>query len=438
MAKTASAARPGTAPAQTRDWYRWYVLAILTLSQTCHGIDRAIIGLVLNPVGQEFGLSDKQLGLLAGLAYGAFFALAALPFGLAVDRFNRRNLMSAALALWSGATALCGLATGFWTLFLGRAAVGTAEAAGSPTGMSLLSDYFDRDRRATAIGLWYLSSGLGLAIAFVAGGAIVALYDWRWAFFAAGIPGLLLAPLLFATVREPPRGVFDRQVNAGEEEADPGSLPHRLAALLARAGLAHCIAAIVLIATGIYGMSTWLTTFLIRVHDLPIARAGLLVAIAYGVLGSIGGIAVGWLADAMNARRGGFEPARTVRFGAVIPFLTALTGLLTVAATNRDASLAFMMACGLFSASYNGPVYAAIVHLSGPRLRGLAVSCVQLGANLIGVGAGAFLIGAVSDGIGGTRGIAWGIALAMVCVVWGGIHLLLAARAIDRQAAARA
>src|SRR3546814_1012888 len=108
------------------------------------------------PVGKEFGLSDGELGFLAGFAYGIFFAIAALPFGIAVDRYNRRNLMTIALTMWSGATALCGLAVGFWTLFLGRAAVGTAEVAGSPTGMSLLSDYFAKDKRSTAIGIWYL------------------------------------------------------------------------------------------------------------------------------------------------------------------------------------------------------------------------------------------------------------------------------------------
>ena len=116
--------------------YRWYVLAILTIAQTCHGIDRAIIGLVLKPVGSEFQLTGAQLGLLAGVAYGVPFALAAIPFGYAVDRYNRKTLMSAALAAWSGATAISGAATGFWSMLAGRAAVGVAEAGGSPTGMS--------------------------------------------------------------------------------------------------------------------------------------------------------------------------------------------------------------------------------------------------------------------------------------------------------------
>ncbi|CAM8672814.1 D-galactonate transporter [Sphingobium sp. AntQ-1] len=413
--------------------YPWYVLGILTLAQTCHGIDRAIIGLVLAPVGREFALTDGQLGILAGFAYGIFFALAALPFGMAVDRWNRRNLMAAALTLWSGATALCGLATGFWTLVIGRAAVGTAEAGGSPTGMSLLSDYFGEDRRATAIGIWYLSSGIGLAIAFVVGGAIVQNVGWRWAFVAAGVPGLLLAPILLLTVREPRRGALDAPAPAQRD--DPAGLMQRIGLLAARPGLLYCIGAIVLIAAGIYGMSTWLTTFLIRVHDMPIARAGTLIAIAYGGLGSLGGFLAGWVIDAINRRRGGFDPARTALFGAFIPLLTAVTGIATMLVQDLQPMLVLMMACGFLSASYNGPIYAVIVTIAGPRLRGLAVSVVQLGANLIGVGAGTYLIGAVSDYVGGNEGVAWGIGTAMLFTFAGGLMLLMASRAIRRSPA---
>ena len=134
--------------------------------------------------------------------------------------------------------------------------------------------------------------------------------------------------------------------------------------------------------------------------------------------------------DLLNRRRGGFNPVRTALFGAMIPFATALTGLGTVYFDNLGQVIAAMLMCGFFSASYNGPVYSVIVHQAGPRLRGLAVSLVQLGANLIGVGAGTYLIGAVSEAVGGTRGVAWGIGFAMIFVAWGGLHLLLATRSI--------
>ncbi len=413
--------------------YSWAVLGVLTAVQTSHGIDRAIIGLVLEPLGRDFELSDGQLGVLAGFAYGIFFALAAIPFGVAVDRFNRRNIMAAALTVWSAATAFCGLASGFWSLFVGRSMVGIAEAAGSPTGISILSDYFDKDRRATAIGIWYLSSGIGLAIAFIVGGAIVQTYGWRWAFMAAGIPGLVLMPVLLLAVREPVRGGLDEKLPAsGQPIAAEAGLRARIGELLSRPGLAHCILAIVLIATGIYGMSTWLTTFLIRVHGFEISDAGMLIAIAYGVLGSVGGLAAGWAVDMLNRRKGGFRPDRTALFGAIIPFASALTGLGTVYFQDVTLVIVSMLTCGFFSASYNGPIYSVIAHQAGPKLRGLAVSLVQLGANLIGVGAGAYLIGAISEAVGGTRGVAWGIGFAMIFVAWGGIHLLLATRSIKR------
>lgn len=407
--------------------YRWYVLAILTIAQTCHGIDRAIIGLVLKPLGSEFQLTGAQLGLLAGVAYGVPFALAAIPFGYAVDRYNRKTLMSAALAAWSGASAISGAATGFWSMLAGRAAVGVAEAGGSPTGMSLLSDYFGTDKRATAIGIWYLSSGVGFALAFFVGGWVVETYGWRWAFVAAGIPGLLLAPILFLTVREPTRGQQDAPV-----EQKDAPLGQRLKDLLARPGIAYAIAAITCIATGIYGMSTWLASFLVDSHAFSLSRAGLIVAIAYGILGSIGGLLAGWGADRINGRRGGFDPALTARLSSVIPLLTAVAGLLAVSVAQPNAAIGFLMVAGLLSASYNGPVYAVIVTLAGPQLRGLAVSAVQMSANLIGVGLGAWLIGKVSDVVGGKDGVAWGIGTAMLFCIAGSALLYLASRSIKR------
>jgi len=405
--------------------YRWYVLAILTLAQTCHGMDRAVIGLVLKPMGDEFHLSGQQLGLLAGFAYGLPFALAAIPFGYAVDRGNRKVLLSCAMTAWSGATAVCAAASGYWSLLAGRAAVGIAEAGGSPTGISILSDYFGSDKRATAIGIWYLSAGIGFAIAFFAGGLIVTAHGWRMTFLLAGVPGLILAPILLLTLREPQRGMLDKP-----EQNLTTSLWSRLKDLLSRPGIAYGVAAITCIATGIYGMSTWLATFLIVRHGLPLAQAGTTVALAYGLLGSFGGLGAGWGVDRINARRGGFDPARTALIGAAIPIMTAISGLAAVATGDSHVAIGCIMAAGLFSSSYNGPVNAMIVTQAGPNLRGLAISTVQTSANLIGVGLGAWLIGKISDVVGGRDGLAWGIGAAMIFCVFGGIFLLLAARQI--------
>ena len=407
--------------------YRWYVLAVLTLAQTCHGLDRAVIGLVLKPVGAEFHLTGSQLGLLAGLAYGLPFALAAIPFGFAVDRFTRTRLLTGALLGWSAATALCAMVGGFASLLGARAAVGLAEAGGSPTGLSILSDYFGSDRRSTAIGIWYLSSGIGFAIAFFAGGLIVAHYGWRMTFIAAGLPGLAVAPLVLLTLREPRRGAHD----PAQSGANAESLLLRLRVLFARPGVAWGVLAITSIATGIYGMSTWLATFLVDSYAMALPRAGVVVAIAYGVLGSVGGLAAGWGVDRIHARSGGFDAARTAAISALIPLATAISGLLAVSAGSSTNAIIWIMVAGLFSASYNGPVNALIVTQAGPQMRGLAVAATQTCANLFGVGFGAWLIGKVSDVVGGSHGVGWGIGAAMMFCVLGGGFLLLAARQIQ-------
>ncbi|KUR76675.1 MFS transporter [Novosphingobium sp. Fuku2-ISO-50] len=412
--------------------YRWYVLAALTLAQTCHGLDRAVIGLVLKPIGSEFHLTGAQLGLLAGLAYGLPFALAAIPFGYAADRFTRKSLLTGALLAWSGATALCAMTGGYAGLLGGRAAVGLAEAGGSPTGLSILSDYFGADRRSTAIGIWYLSSGIGFAVAFFVGGMIVANHGWRITFLVAGLPGLLVAPLVFLTVKEPRRGALDRIAGTLSKE----TLAHRLRLLFARPGIAWGVLAITCIATGIYGMSTWLVTYLVDSHAMSLPRAGMIVAIAYGLLGSVGGLGAGWGVDRVHARAGGFDSARTAWIGAGIPVVTAITGLAAVSAPSSSAAVAWIMAAGMFSAAYNGPVNAMIVTQAGPQLRGLAVACVQTSANLIGVGLGAWLIGKVSDVVGGRNGVAWGIGAAMIFCLFGGVFLMLAACQIRAHAPA--
>ena len=179
-------------------------------------------------------------------------------------------------------------------------------------------------------------------------------------------------------------------------------------------------------------MSTWLASFLVNSHAFSLPKAGLVVAIAYGILGSVGGLAAGWGADRINAKRGGFDPAHTVFLASAIPLLTAIAGLLAVRADDASLAVAFLMVAGLLSASYNGPVYAVIVTVAGPQLRGLAVSAVQMSANLIGVGLGAWLIGTVSDMVGGKDGVAWGIGTAMLFCLAGGTLLALASRQIKK------
>jgi len=159
-----------------------YTLFILMLAYSCNVMDRNILTMVLEPIRHEFALSDTQLGLLSGLSFAIFYAVAGLPLGAAADRVNRRNMIFVCLTLWSGMTAVCGMVGSFVQLLVARIGVGIGEAGGGPPAMAMISDLFPAKRRATAISTFYLASPIGAMISFAGGGWLAQHYGWRAAF----------------------------------------------------------------------------------------------------------------------------------------------------------------------------------------------------------------------------------------------------------------
>src|SRR5690606_9272996 len=183
----------------------WYTLIVLTLVYVSNSIDRTVMSILIEPVKAEFQLSDSQLGVLTGLAFGLTYALAGLPMGWLIDRVNRTKLLAAVVAIWSVCTSICGFAQSYPALVMARLAVGASESAAAPTAMSMIADLFPKERRSTAMGIFWTSTAFGTARSLLLGGVIAAIYGWRAAFFVAGVPGLILAVLIFLTVREPAR-----------------------------------------------------------------------------------------------------------------------------------------------------------------------------------------------------------------------------------------
>ncbi|HEX5776050.1 MAG TPA: MFS transporter, partial [Caulobacteraceae bacterium] len=200
MADAAEDPKPG---------YRSYVLAILIVVYTFNFLDRQILGILAGPIKAELGLTDSQLGLMGGLAFAIFYTGLGIPVAWLADRWSRSWIMTLALTVWSGFTALCGFATGFWQLFLCRMGVGVGEAGGVAPAYSLISDYFPARQRARALAAYSFGIPIGSALGILFGGLIAARIDWRMAFFVCGLAGLVLAPLLAFTVREPVRGRLD-------------------------------------------------------------------------------------------------------------------------------------------------------------------------------------------------------------------------------------
>jgi len=192
-----------------RPGYRYYVLAVLILIYMLNFLDRQIIGILAAPLKEEFGMSDSQFGLLGGIAFASVYSTLAIPLAWLADRFSRVWIMTGALAVWSGFTALCGMAGSFGQLFLCRMGVGIGEAGGVAPAYSLIADYFPPHQRARAMAAFAFGIPLGMAAGTLVGGLLAATYGWRTAFIVVGLLGVLVAPLLRLTVRDPKRGGTD-------------------------------------------------------------------------------------------------------------------------------------------------------------------------------------------------------------------------------------
>lgn len=398
---------------------RYAVLALLSLIYLLHSVDRQVIGVVMEPLKHEFGVSDKMLGLLGGLAYAFAFAIACLPIGWLIDRFNRVRLLAALLTAWSGLTVLCGFASGYWVLLLARIGVGAAEAGAAPDIISVIADLFSARQRSFAIGLCYTCAALGVSLSFLVGSAVAAAHGWRSAFWLAGGPGLVLAALLAIFVREPRRG--STEADDGAETEDVPSLAQATTYVFRTPGLVHLTSAISLSAFVLTTLWVWTTSFMIRYHGLSLAQAGRLIAFAalFQAAGS-------WLGGVTAERAAG----RSVSAFGIVSAGSALAALplgvgLTLA-DNVTASIACLCGMAFFSGAWTGPAFGLAMGLSKPRVRGVVGSFIQLFVNLVGAGVGPFVAGLLSDTLGG--GLRSALTICFTVNLWAAFHYVAAAR----------
>jgi MFS family permease len=390
---------PGNAETPVSLAYRSYALVVLIIVYTFNFIDRQIVGILAIPIKAELGLSDAQLGLMGGLAFALFYTLLGIPIARLADKVSRTGIMTAALALWSLMTALCGLTHSFAQLFMARMGVGIGEAGGVAPAYSLICDYFPPKERARALSAYSFGIPIGAALGIVLGGFITSLMSWRMAFFIVGLAGLLLTPVLKFTVREPERGALDPpRVDAAQAAAAgaAGGAPSLLQviALLARRpsfwGLSLGAACASMMG---YGLFFWAPSFLVRSFHLSLLHASL----AYGGLVLTGGLAGIWFGGVLADRYGeqrramyAFIPAAA--FIATVPFYVA--GVLSTTLWISFAVLLVPTALGLV---WLGPVLTAIQHLVPGSMRATASALFLFINNLIGIGLGTVLIGMVSD-----------------------------------------
>ena len=371
--------------------YRAYVMFILVVVYTFNFIDRQIVGILAVPIKADLGLTDTQLGLMGGLAFALFYTGLGIPVAILADRWKRTWIMTAALTIWSGMTAACGLANNFWQLFIARLGVGVGEAGGVAPAYSLISDYFPSHQRARALSVYSFGIPIGSALGILFGGYIASKIDWRFAFFAVGIAGILVAPIFKLTVAEPPRGQYDVK---GPDAPSP-TLVQIVQLLMQKPSFW-------LISLGAsassmmgYGLFFWLPSFLVRSFGLELFEASMF----YGAILLLGGIAGTWAGGYMADRFGAGKRGNYVVIPAIAFLLTIPLYVMAILSPNLTTTFfALLIPTGL-GLAWLGPVLSAIQHVVPPTMRATASAIFLFINNLIGIGAGTVALGIISDNL---------------------------------------
>lgn len=372
-----------------RSTNKWYLLFVLTMVYALNHVDRQVMVILSEPIKQEFGLSDTQLGMLTGFLFAAFYATLGIPFAMWADRGNRRNIVAIALTIWSGMTAISGFAGSFWQLALARMGVGIGEAGGTPPATAMIADVFPPKRRALALGIYTTGIGFGILIGFILGGAIAAKYGWRMGFFVAGVPGLFVALLLLLTVAEPRRGQSENRI---ETESVP-SLGETLIFFLSQRAMVSLLLGGVFVCVSANAFLVGIPLYLIRVHEVPIGELGVALGLLMGGLGGIGAIIIGGICDKLSEKDLRWRPWTILITGIfAFPFIVWF-----LYAPNKATAYWAYVVPGLIGLLYASISYTAMQELVPVRMRAMASAVMLWCLTLIGIGFGPVILGMISD-----------------------------------------
>ena len=408
--------------------YRWYALGLLVVVYVFNFIDRSILGILVEPIKQDLGASDTMMGFLGGIAFATFYTFLGIPIARLADRGSRRNVLAVCLAIWSGATALCGLAGNFFQLLLARIGVAVGEAGGSPPSHSMISDMFPADRRATALAIYALGIPIGTMLGNLGGGWINEAFDWRTAFMVVGLPGVVLALIVRLTLREPPRGLADGITLDTSEPPPPVREVFRH--LWSRRSFRFLSIGAALHAFVGYGVGYWIPAMFNRSHGIGSGDMGL--ALFYLGFASIAGTFLGgYLGDKLGAR--------DARWYVWLPGLATIVSVpFSTMVYLHDAPYVALWVLAIpyvLGAYYLGPTFALTQGMVGLRMRALASSILLFVLNIIGLGLGPQFTGIASDVLAATTDLGadalrWALVISLVFNILSALFYLLAAKTL--------
>lgn len=369
-----------------------WVLGILLLTYTLNYLDRYLLTILVQPIQDELHVSDTVMGFLIGPAFALFYTGLGIPIARLADRTSRRAVIAGGFAMWSVFTALSGVARSWVQLAVVRVLVGVGEAAGGAPSHSLLSDTFPPERRAGALSIFQMGVYFGQMLGLAVGGLLMAPLGWRWTFIVVGLPGVLFALLFLITVREPPRGRFDAPVPS-DPTRDGASLREVLATLWRLRTFRLLVVGTGLATFAGTGYGFWIPTLFVRVHGMSYAQIGVSFGLISGLSALVGTAVAGRLGVVLGAR----DPRWLTRLPALgvllsLPFLCAVSLL-----PDPWIAIGFAIPAGLTGAGWAPLTYTVVQNLVPASMRAVAASVLIFFMTLLGMGAGPWAVGALSD-----------------------------------------
>ncbi len=402
-----------------------WVLAMLTAVYAFNMADRYVMSTLIEPLKADLHLSDTAVGMLTGVSLAIFYVLAGLPLSVLADRVNRRNLIAISLSLWSLMTAACGLTRTFEQLFVARALVGIGEAGGTPASQSQISDYYPWHRRAYAFSIYALGIPVGSVLAASAG-YLSDAFGWRSAFFALGLPGVLLGIAVYTLTGEPKRGRLDTQ--PAEAHA---TFWETLTFIKQQWALVHALAGGTLFTLWSWGLLWWTPSFLMRCHGMSLSDSGGILALIHG----IGGTAV-ILLTTLVMKRLQHRPARYVPLYLVAAaLLGTVPSVLAYLTPSRTLSVAMLSLFIPLSYASFGPKFALMQNLVPASMRAQTVAVMLFLSSLSNLVVAPVAVGLMSDHLAPSFGSdALRMALLPLTFVglWAAFHLWRCSLSIER------
>jgi len=440
---------------ETRDRYPYWLMFLLLLVALSSFIDRVIVATLGPAIKADLGISDTQFGLLTGLAFALLYTSAGIPVARLADRYNRINLLTISITIWSVMTMLSGAAANFVQLLLLRLGVGIGEAAASPCTISLLSDRFPRSRRASALAVVAMGASIGSLVGGFGGGWLGENLGWRAAFLIVGAPGLLLAALILFTLKELPRGRYEE---GRRFSADTPSLGTLLRAIAAKPAFLHMSVACGLTSFVNFGVLLFLPIYFGRAYGMGMAQAGLLFGLVTSISNGLGTLLGGFGAD--------WAGRRDERWYAWLPALclavTAPFYMFGLTLPHWQTALPVVCCAAILAFTFYAPTFAATQNMVEPRMRASASAILIFFQNLVGMGLGPLFVGYLSDvyaarlfeggdhaticvghaaleipacAAAGAAGIRYAMVTCAAVLFWAALHYWLASRTLRRDMA---